>query len=400
MTEHEREQPRLPLPAAARRAAPGAGRARRSAPTSCSRSTSTTTPIQTRGRRPAETTVVTAFDATDAPSAGAARGVGGDRRGDDRSPGCRFFAGYPMTPFTEVLEHMASKLPEVGGVCMNAESELEAVGMAWGAAATGTPAATGSTGQGLSLMQESLAEMCARPASRSSCSTWRARRATTSRPHAAAGTATTATSCSRRWTSPEAVELTQLAFHLAAALAQPGARCSATTTSRTRRSRWRWRRSTSAPLPAADWALDGSTGGTGRARLVSPLGTDKQRDDRGLRPRGALPRVRATPPTRCSTASSRWSTTGFVDDADVVVVAFGTPGRYVRAAVQAACGPTARGSGGCGRSRCCRSRPRRSCAGGRRRPRRRGLREQPGPDDRRRAPRRARSRAPCTSSAA
>ena len=53
--------------------------------------------------------------------------------------GCRFFAGYPMTPFTEVLEHMATKLPAVDGVCMNAESELEAVGMAWGAAATGTP---------------------------------------------------------------------------------------------------------------------------------------------------------------------------------------------------------------------------------------------------------------------
>src|ERR1700745_362654 len=73
--------------------------------------------------------------------------------------GCRFFAGYPMTPFTEVLEHMARLLPGVGGACMNAESELEAIGMAWGAAATGTPAATGSTGQGLSLMQESLAEI-------------------------------------------------------------------------------------------------------------------------------------------------------------------------------------------------------------------------------------------------
>ncbi|MGH9208986.1 MAG: thiamine pyrophosphate-binding protein, partial [Acidimicrobiales bacterium] len=72
--------------------------------------------------------------------------------------GCRFFAGYPMTPFTELLEHMARLLPESGGVCVNAESELEAVGMAWGAAATGARAATGSTGQGLSLMQESLAE--------------------------------------------------------------------------------------------------------------------------------------------------------------------------------------------------------------------------------------------------
>src|SRR5271154_3376349 len=73
--------------------------------------------------------------------------------------GCRFFSGYPMTPFTEVLEHMARLLPSVGGVCMNAESELEAVGMAWGAGAAGTPAATGSTGQGLSLMQESLPEI-------------------------------------------------------------------------------------------------------------------------------------------------------------------------------------------------------------------------------------------------
>src|SRR6201995_2678062 len=73
--------------------------------------------------------------------------------------GCRFFAGYPMTPFTEVLEHMAKRLPSVGGVCMNAESELEAIGMVWGAAATGTLAATGSTGQGLSLIQESLSEI-------------------------------------------------------------------------------------------------------------------------------------------------------------------------------------------------------------------------------------------------
>src|SRR5215468_7665460 len=73
--------------------------------------------------------------------------------------GCRFFAGYPMTPFTELLEHFAKRLPEVGGVCINAESELEAAGMAWGAVATGARAATGSTGQGLALMQESFSEI-------------------------------------------------------------------------------------------------------------------------------------------------------------------------------------------------------------------------------------------------
>ena len=73
--------------------------------------------------------------------------------------GCRFFAGYPMTPFTEVLDHMAEKMPLAGGICVNAESELEAVGMAWGALATGARAATGSVGQGLSLMQESFSEI-------------------------------------------------------------------------------------------------------------------------------------------------------------------------------------------------------------------------------------------------
>ena len=66
--------------------------------------------------------------------------------------GCRFFAGYPMTPFTELLEHFAAKLPDVGGVCVNAESELEAVGMAWGALATGARAATASVGKGHRLI--------------------------------------------------------------------------------------------------------------------------------------------------------------------------------------------------------------------------------------------------------
>ena len=48
--------------------------------------------------------------------------------------GCRFFAGYPMTPFTELLEHFAKKLPAAGGVCINAESEIEAPPSTLGAA--------------------------------------------------------------------------------------------------------------------------------------------------------------------------------------------------------------------------------------------------------------------------
>jgi 2-oxoglutarate/2-oxoacid ferredoxin oxidoreductase subunit alpha len=73
--------------------------------------------------------------------------------------GCRFYAGYPITPSTEILEYMSHRLPQVGGVCMNAESEIEAINMVWGAAGCGVRAMIASTGQGISLMQESLAEL-------------------------------------------------------------------------------------------------------------------------------------------------------------------------------------------------------------------------------------------------
>lgn len=72
--------------------------------------------------------------------------------------GCEFFTGYPMLPFTDLLESLAKKMPAAGGVCMNAESEMEGVNMALGAAATGARAATGSCGQGIALMQETIAE--------------------------------------------------------------------------------------------------------------------------------------------------------------------------------------------------------------------------------------------------
>jgi len=61
--------------------------------------------------------------------------------------GCRFYAGYPITPSTEILEYMSHRLPQVGGVCMNAESELEAINMVWGAAGCGVRAMIASTGQ-------------------------------------------------------------------------------------------------------------------------------------------------------------------------------------------------------------------------------------------------------------
>lgn len=246
--------------------------------------------------------------------------------------GCRFFAGYPMTPFTEVLEHMAKKLPACGGVTMNAESELEAVGMAWGAAATGARAATGSVGQGLSLMQESLSEitlaripLVVLNMARGQSDYYQATRG--------GGHGDYRHLVLAPLDVPEAVELVQLAFHLAD----------------------RWRNPVLVlgdyylahvyqsvdvqpidfgPLPDKDWALDGSTGGSGRAKLLSPLGDVKQRDDVGYDLQDYYLR-RAAETTAMVEGQPPMVETGYLDGAEVVVVAYGTPGKYVRFAVEA-----------------------------------------------------------------
>jgi 2-oxoglutarate ferredoxin oxidoreductase subunit alpha len=75
--------------------------------------------------------------------------------------GCRFVAGYPLTPATEILEYLSWRLPEVGGVCVQAESEIAAINMIYGAGAAGSRAMTPTSGLGLSLMQECLSQMCA-----------------------------------------------------------------------------------------------------------------------------------------------------------------------------------------------------------------------------------------------
>lgn len=68
--------------------------------------------------------------------------------------GCRFYAGYPITPATPVQEYMSKHLPEAGGVHINAASEIEAIGMVWGAAITGHRAMTATSSTAFSLMQE------------------------------------------------------------------------------------------------------------------------------------------------------------------------------------------------------------------------------------------------------
>jgi len=70
--------------------------------------------------------------------------------------GCRFFAGYPITPATEIAEHLARRLPEVGGICVQMEDEISSIGSVIGAAWTGAKAMTATSGPGMSLMQENI----------------------------------------------------------------------------------------------------------------------------------------------------------------------------------------------------------------------------------------------------
>jgi 2-oxoisovalerate ferredoxin oxidoreductase alpha subunit len=70
--------------------------------------------------------------------------------------GCRAFYGYPITPASEIAEAAALYLPQVGGTFLQAESEVSAINMVYGAASAGVRVMTASSGPGLSLMQEGI----------------------------------------------------------------------------------------------------------------------------------------------------------------------------------------------------------------------------------------------------
>ncbi|MDK2930551.1 MAG: 2-oxoglutarate/2-oxoacid ferredoxin oxidoreductase subunit alpha [Bacillota bacterium] len=73
--------------------------------------------------------------------------------------GCRCFFGYPITPQNEIPEYMSRRMPEVGGVFLQAESEVAGSNMVYGAACTGARVMTTSSSPGISLMQEAISYM-------------------------------------------------------------------------------------------------------------------------------------------------------------------------------------------------------------------------------------------------
>ena len=74
--------------------------------------------------------------------------------------GCRFFAGYPITPATEISEVMSSRLPALGGTFIQMEDEIASLGAVIGASLAGVKSMTATSGPGFSLMQENLGFAC------------------------------------------------------------------------------------------------------------------------------------------------------------------------------------------------------------------------------------------------
>jgi len=70
--------------------------------------------------------------------------------------GCKFFSGYPITPQNEIPEYLSVRLPEVGGVFVQGESELASINMIYGASCSGKRVMTSSSGPGLSLKAEGI----------------------------------------------------------------------------------------------------------------------------------------------------------------------------------------------------------------------------------------------------
>ena len=74
--------------------------------------------------------------------------------------GCRFFAGYPITPATEIAEIMSQRLPQVDGTFIQMEDEIASLGAVIGASLAGAKSMTATSGPGFSLMQENIGFAC------------------------------------------------------------------------------------------------------------------------------------------------------------------------------------------------------------------------------------------------
>jgi 2-oxoglutarate ferredoxin oxidoreductase subunit alpha len=240
--------------------------------------------------------------------------------------GCRFYAGYPITPSTEILEYMAKRMPEVGGVCMFPGTEIEGITMVQGAAGAGVRSMIASASTAYSLMQETLAEaanggwpmvvvnMCRGALQGDYYQTAKGGghgdyQILVLAPH----------------TNQEMADLTQKAFDIAERYRHPviifGDALLAKTTETVVFSE-----PSDMELPEKVWAADGRAGRPRNSMTFlgkSGLSTDTRGSAIASQQRFWAMAER----------EAHWET-GLLDDAEIVVVAFGTAARYAKRAIE------------------------------------------------------------------
>jgi len=247
--------------------------------------------------------------------------------------GCVHFFGYPITPQTEVPEYLVKRLPEVGGVFVQAESEVASINMIYGAAGVGVKCLTSSSSPGISLMAEGMSYIAACELPCVIINIMRAgpglggilpsqsdyHQATRGHGHGDYQLIVLAPSSVQ-----EAVDLMLLAFDLAERYRNPVMICADGMIGQMMEPVEFPGEGRGAPMGETDWALTGCEGR--ERRVVNSLylaPEDLDAHNRKLKAKYDLIAEREV----------RHEVYGEVDDADVLVVAFGTMARIVKSAI-------------------------------------------------------------------
>jgi len=249
--------------------------------------------------------------------------------------GCRHFFGYPITPQNEIPEYMSRELPKVGGVYVQAESEVAAINMVYGAAGAGARVLTSSSSPGISLMQEGISYIAGAELPCVIVNIMRAGpglggvqpsqadyfQATKGGGHGDYHVLVLAPA-----NLQEAADLTQLAFDLADRYRNPVMVLADGMIGQLMEPVELLPRPPAAALPPKDWATTGTANSGGRRRIINSLYLYPDQLEQHVR--ALYAKYAAVEQTEVRYELHQ------CDDADVVIVAYGTTSRIARSAIE------------------------------------------------------------------
>ncbi len=249
--------------------------------------------------------------------------------------GCRYFFGYPITPQNEIPEYMARELPRIGGAYVQAESEVAAINMVYGAAGAGARVLTSSSSPGISLMQEGISYLAGAELPCVLVNVMRAgpglggvqpAQADYFQATRGGGHGDYRVIVLAPVNLQEAVDLTQLAFDLADQYRNPVMVLADGMIGQLMEPVELSPYQPAAGLPPKDWATTGTAHSGGRRRVINSLYLYPDQLEEHVR---AIYRKYAEierTEVRCELLDC--------DEADVVIVAYGTTARIARSAIE------------------------------------------------------------------